>query len=257
MKIRVLGCSGGIGGKANLTTSLLVDEDILIDCGTGVGELSLHALMAIDHVFLTHSHLDHLAMLPMLIDTVADLRSRPITLYASEETLRILRAHVFNWLIWPDFTAIPDRLHPLLRMQPVKVGETVHLGERAISPIPALHSVPSQGYALRGQRGALAFSGDTTVCDEQVAALNAIEDLHYLLIEAAFPNAHQDLAHAARHLSPSMLHRVLDRLNGSPEIFVTHFKPGHADLLAREVLAYDGRLRPHLHLLGNGQTFDL
>lgn len=254
MLIRVLGCSGGIGA-ANLTTSLLVDEDILIDCGTGVGELSLEALTRIDHVFITHSHLDHIALLPMLIDTVGDLRSRPVTVYASEETLRILRAHIFNWLIWPDFTAIPDRLHPLLRMQPVKLGETISLNGRHISPLPALHSVPAMGYALRGQKACLAFSGDTTVCDEQVAALNRLENLHYLVIEAAFPNAHQDLAHASRHLSPSMLHTVLDRLSCQPEVFVTHLKPGYAQELAEEVFAYSGRLR--INILENGQTFEL
>lgn len=255
MRVRVLGCSGGIGGLAHLTTSLIVDDDILIDCGTGAGELSLDALMGIDHVFITHSHLDHIALLPMLIDTVGDLRSRPVTLYASEETLRILRAHVFNWLIWPDFTAIPDRLHPLLRMQPVKVGEPVYLGERQITPLPARHSVPALGYAVASRQACLAFSGDTTVCDEQIVALNRLENLHYLLIETAFPNAHQDLAHAARHLSPSMLHKVLDRLSGRPEVHVTHFKPGYAQVLEREVLAYSGPLR--LKLLENGQSFEL
>jgi ribonuclease BN (tRNA processing enzyme) len=44
MRLRVLGCSGGIGGQHNRTTSFLVDQDILIDAGTGVGDLSLGEL---------------------------------------------------------------------------------------------------------------------------------------------------------------------------------------------------------------------
>ena len=44
MKLRVLGCSGGIGGRHLRTTSLLVDNDILIDAGTGVGDVSLAEL---------------------------------------------------------------------------------------------------------------------------------------------------------------------------------------------------------------------
>lgn len=254
MRIRVLGCSGGIGA-AHKTTSLLVDDDILIDCGTGLGDLSLDALMKIDHVFITHSHLDHIALLPMLIDTVGDLRARPVTLYACSETLRILRAHIFNWLIWPDFTAIPDRNHPLLRMQPIRVGEPVFLADRMLTPLPALHSVPAVGFAVTGKRGSLAFSGDTTVCDELLAALNRMADLRYFLVETAFPNSHQDLAHASRHMSPCMLHSLLDQLKVAPEVFVTHLKPAYVDEAGTEVLAYSGNLK--LSLLGNGQEFEL
>ena len=66
MKIRVLGCSGGIGGSLR-TTALLVDDDVLIDAGTGVGDLSLESLARIDHIFVTHSHLDHVTSIPFLV----------------------------------------------------------------------------------------------------------------------------------------------------------------------------------------------
>ena len=99
MRVRILGCSGGIGGHHLRTTSMLVDHDVLIDAGTGVADLSLEALAQIDHVFVTHSHLDHIAALPLLVDTVADLREAPLTVHALPETLDILRQHVFNWAI--------------------------------------------------------------------------------------------------------------------------------------------------------------
>ena len=67
MKLRVLGCSGGIGGRHLRTTSFLVDHDILLDAGSGVAELSVGELAAIDHVFLTHAHLDHVLALPLMI----------------------------------------------------------------------------------------------------------------------------------------------------------------------------------------------
>lgn len=254
MRVEVLGCSGGIGGVAR-TTSLRVDADILIDCGTGVGSLALDDLLDVDHVFLTHSHLDHIALLPLLVDTVCELRGRPLKVYALEETLRILRAHVFNWLVWPDFTAIPDRLHPMLLMQPVRVGERVQLGNRCVQVLPALHTVPAVGYCLDSGHGQLAFTGDTTVCDELLAAINELDRLRYLLIETAFPNRYQDLAHAARHLCPSSLQAVLACLQAAtPEVYVTHFKSGHAEQTEREVLAQSGRLHPGV--LQNGQVFE-
>lgn len=59
MKVRVLGCSGGIN-QGVATTSFLVDDDILIDAGTGVGDLSLEEMRRIKPVFISHSHLDHM-----------------------------------------------------------------------------------------------------------------------------------------------------------------------------------------------------
>ncbi|MDQ8021096.1 MAG: 3',5'-cyclic-nucleotide phosphodiesterase [Moraxellaceae bacterium] len=253
MELKVLGCSGGIGGLDQRTTSLRVDRDILIDCGTGAGILSVDELVGIDHVFLTHAHLDHIALLPLLVDTVGDLRERPITLYATDATLKLIRSHIFNWLIWPDFTAIPDRVNPYLRMQPLRVGEAVELGGRRITAIPALHSVPAVGYWLQAEGGSLVFSGDTTISESMIEAVNRIHDLRYLLIETAFSNSQQDLAMAARHLCPSMLHRLLDRLTGDPEVYVTHLKPGFVERTAEEVLAYTGRLRPRI--LANDQVF--
>ena len=47
MQIRVLGCSGSIAAGSR-TTSFLLDDDILIDAGSGVGELRLDELARID-----------------------------------------------------------------------------------------------------------------------------------------------------------------------------------------------------------------
>ena len=113
MKLRILGCSGGIGGNLR-TTSMLLDNDVLIDAGTGVGDLSVAELCMIDHVFVTHSHLDHIACIPLMVDSVGYMRDKPLTLHATEATLEILRQHIFNWKIWPDFTQIPNGKQPYL-----------------------------------------------------------------------------------------------------------------------------------------------
>ena len=168
MKIRILGCSGGIGGRHLRTTSMLVDHDVLVDAGTGVADLSLAELGAIDHIFLTHSHLDHIASLPLLIDTVMDMRiGRPVTVHASEATLAILRQHVFNWLVWPDFSEIPSREASLPAVPgPWSWGQRVDLGcGRSITALPAEHTVPAVGYLLDSGSNSLAFSGDTTSND--------------------------------------------------------------------------------------------
>ena len=103
MKVRVLGCSGAIAQGCR-TTSFLINHNILIDAGTGVGDLTLEEMRRIDHVFLTHSHLDHVAALPLMLDAVSSLRNHPVQVHALPATIAALQAHVFNNTIWPDFS---------------------------------------------------------------------------------------------------------------------------------------------------------
>ncbi len=236
MEIRTLGCSGGIGGGLR-TTSFLVDHRVLIDAGTGVGDLSLAELALIDHLFLTHVHLDHIAMLPLMLDSVGAMRSKPLVVHAEQESIDILRRHIFNWLIWPDFSEIPNKKHPFLIFEPLTLGKKHVLGGGLeITALPARHTVPAVGYHVRGPHGSWAFSGDTGgQCPEFWQAINAIEDLRYLVIETAFCNRERPLAELSRHLCPDMLAEELGALRRPAEIYITHLKPGELELTMREV----------------------
>ena len=257
MRVRILGCSGGIGGHHLRTTSMLVDHDVLIDAGTGVADLSLEALAQIDHVFVTHSHLDHIAALPLLVDTVADLREAPLTVHALPETLDILRQHVFNWAIWPDFSEIAIRADAVMQYRAIEVGQKTHLGGRTIAAVPAVHTVPAVGYHLDSGAGSLVFTGDTTSNDELWPLLNAIDNLRYLIIETAFSNEEAALATLSRHLCPTLLHAGLTKLERDAEVYITHLKSGQVERIMREINACEalgGRFKPHM--LQNNQVFE-
>jgi len=253
MKLRVLGCSGGIGGNLR-TTSFLLDHDVLIDAGTGVSELSLAELSVIDHVFVTHSHLDHIACIPMMIDSVWNMRERPITVYATAETLALLKQHVFNWKIWPNFTEIPDIKQPSLLYQTIELGETVKLNGRGITAIPANHVVPAVGYHLDSGLASLVFTGDTTTSDAIWKIVNKIENLRYLIIESAFPDKEKELAVVSKHLCPSLLAVELEKLKCEAEVYITHLKPGEMDLTMREIEVSVLGIRPKMLL--NNQEFN-
>jgi len=254
MRLRVLGCSGGIGGRHLRTTSFLVDNDVLIDAGSGVGDLPLAELTRIDHVFVTHSHLDHVTSIPFLVDTVGGMRDKPITIHATAPTIEILKNHLFNWAIWPDFTEIPTPEAPFLRYEPIDVGQTVALAGREFTAIPAVHAVPAVGYHLDSGKGSLVFTGDTAPNDELWKVVNRIDNLKILIIETAFSNKERYLAEISRHLCPSMLAGELAKFEGRAEIWITHLKPGEIELIMAEVEASTGSLRPRM--LQNDQVFE-
>jgi ribonuclease BN (tRNA processing enzyme) len=256
MKVRILGCSGGIGGAHLRTTSMLVDDDILIDAGTGVTELTLAEMAKIDHVFITHSHLDHIASLPLMIDSVADMRDGPITVYATEATLETIQNHIFNWAIWPDFSEISIREEAVMQYQAIRVGQKIAFGARAITALPAEHTVPAVGYQLDSGAGSLVFTGDTTINDAFWPALAKIGNLRYLIIETAFANAGKRLAILSKHLCPSMLGEELARSGMAPgvEIHITHLKPGQIELIMGEIGQCAGAFTPQM--LRNNQLFE-
>lgn len=244
MQLRVLGASGGIGGGAR-TTSFLLGRDVLIDAGTGVADLSLQELGAIDHVVLTHSHLDHVTALPFLLDAVGSNRQRPVTVHAQAETLQVLKAHIFNNAVWPDFARIPSPERPFLRYEVFAPGEERVLAGCRVQSIPVNHVVPAVGFLLRGPSGSLAFSGDTASTDEFWRVLNACADLKYLIIETSFVDAEQKIAELARHFCPATVVPELRKLKRHPKIFITHLMPGEEQDILREILQHDPGLAVH------------
>ena len=254
MKLRVLGCSGGIGGRHLRTTSLLVDNDILIDAGTGVGDVSLPELMLIDHIFVTHSHLDHVCSIPFLVDTVGGMRNKPLIVHATEPTLEIIRNHIFNWSIWPDFTQVPTPSKPFMRYEAIELGQTVELKGRKITSLPANHVVPAVGFQVDSGEASLVFTGDTTTYDPLWKVVNKISNLRFLIIEVAFCNRERELAVAAKHFCPSLLAEELPKLERSAEIFITHLKPGEVELTMRQI--ENGAYNRCPKMLLNNQEFE-
>jgi ribonuclease BN (tRNA processing enzyme) len=237
MSIRVLGCSGAIAAGCR-TTSFLLDEAVLIDAGTGVGDLTLAELARIDHICISHSHLDHVLSIGLLADSVMRERlarqAGPITLHALPQTLAALQAHIFNGVIWPDFTRLPSVNAPALRLQPFKIGQVLQLTGRHIEVLPASHTVPAVGFAVKGEKGHWVFTGDTGPNPTLWQRLRSMPIAH-LVIETAFSNEEHALAELSQHLCPRTLGEELAHLSGSVQVHITHIKPGEGSAVMAQV----------------------
>lgn len=232
MELRVLGCSGGIGGQLR-TTSLLLNSEVLIDAGTGLGDLTLQEMALIRHIFLTHSHLDHLAGLPLLIDSIFDRIKTPIVIHAQPVTIKAVQEHIFNNIIWPDFSVLPNKDQPVLCYEAMNPGETYPLGEINIEMALVKHVVPAVGYIVTSPRHTVAFTGDTSTNDTFWPVLNALHKLDTLIVEAAFTNSDLRLSQQAGHYCPSTLAADLGKLKHQAKVYLSHHKPGaEAKILA-------------------------
>jgi cAMP phosphodiesterase len=244
MQVRVLGCSGAIA-KGCRTTSFLVDGEILVDAGTGVGELSLQEMAGIDHVLLTHSHLDHIAALPLMVDAVAKLRAQPLQVHALPATLDALRRHIFNDVIWPDFTRLPTPEHPFIEFTSFEIGQQFTLNAKLVEVLPASHSVPAVGLSVNAGSGAWVFSGDTGVNPPFWQRIRQLP-VKALVVETAFGSGEQALAVLSGHLSPNTLIDQLALLPTQPDypIYITHTKPSETAEITAQLNALEAKM-PH------------
>jgi ribonuclease BN (tRNA processing enzyme) len=256
MILTVLGCSGAIAAGCK-TSAFLLDDDVLIDAGTGVGDMALDALARVDHIFISHSHLDHVLAIALLADSVIRHREAqgrgPIQVHALPETLAALRTHIFNGVIWPDFTRLPSAEHPVLEFVPFALGDTLALGQRRVEVLSASHTVPAVGFAVFAtpdrESPAWVYTGDTGPNSQLWMRLRGMKVAH-LVIETAFSDEERQLARISRHLCPAALGHELGQLGGSVDVHITHIKPGELDAVMTQI----GQLKSlhRIHALSAG-----
>jgi ribonuclease BN (tRNA processing enzyme) len=235
MKIRILGCSGGIG-LGNKTTSLLLDDSVLIDCGTGLGDLSLEEMSKLEHIFITHSHLDHIALLPMLLDTIYDsLVERPLTLHCKQETYDVLAKNIFNWDVWPNFFELPSAETPVIVYESMQPGDCIEFGDKVIKMIEVDHTVPAAAYIINNGTGSIAFSGDTFINDTFWHALNEEPRMDIVVVECGFTNEDEAIGRDAKHYYPNALAEDLKKLNHRPDLYISHLQPGKEEVIIQQL----------------------
>jgi len=252
MRIRVLG-SHGSRLPGYHTSSMLINDNILLDAGTVTAVLSLPEQAAIDHVILTHAHLDHVVDLAFLADNVFTLRTTPLRIWAPDEVLVSVRKHLFNNEIWPDFSRIRINEFPILDLLPLPVGATGEIGGLSVRWEQTNHPVFTAGYLIASGGRTLLHSGDTSVTENLWQLGRSAPGLALAFVETSFPNRLEQIARASGHLTPEMLKGELAKLD-RPElpIKIFHMKPQFLDEILAELHDLDD---PRLQILHGGEIF--
>ncbi|BBB25818.1 3',5'-cyclic-nucleotide phosphodiesterase [Amphritea japonica] len=231
MKIEILGCSGGIG-QGLKTTTFLIDDSLLLDAGTGVELMTMEQMLNIRDIVITHAHLDHIIGLPLMLATIFDHNPTPINIYALPEVISALKQHIFNWVIWPDYTVLPEE-RPIIKMHSVNVSETLLIQQKKIEVIPAQHPTPTTGYLVSDGQNSFAFTGDSGINDSLWPILND-RNPDLLIIDVSFTNESEELARLSGHLTPSLLSQQILQLQIDPRIAITHLKPGVEGIIMQQ-----------------------
>jgi ribonuclease BN (tRNA processing enzyme) len=235
MQWRVLGSFGGWTPTCR-TTSFLINTELALDAGAIVQALPVEEQRLIRRIVLTHSHLDHTASIPFLVENTFGTHRDGLDIYLTPQVMHTVKRHLFNNDSWPDFTRIPNDL-PALRLNEVRPRRSFLANGLELTAIPVHHTVPTHGYLVDDGTHVVIFTSDTGPTEEIWQVANATERLRAIVTEVSFPSRLQTVADVSLHLTPATLARELEKLHRDVPVFLYHLKPSYLDELRAEIAA--------------------
>jgi len=253
MLLEVLGCHGGDVPNRRLP-SFLINGCLLLEAGSVTSALPLGAQSGIEHVLISHAHLDHLVALAFLVDNIQSAHSAAgrmssVTTASLAPVIEDIRTHCFNNRLWPDFTKLPTVEEPVLRLEALKERDATKFGEVTVIPVPVHHAVPATGFILHDGKSGFVFSGDTGPTTELWKVAHDVRGIRAILVETAFPNRLESRARVSGHFTPALLQREMDKMPDAP-LWVYHIKPAYYEETVEELERLGGRV----HILEEDQT---
>lgn len=238
MKIRIVSSSvDSACSEKHFAASYIVNGQVAFDAGSIGFMSSIDAQRRIQHVFLSHGHMDHIASLPIFLDNVYQQGPDVVRIYAPQDTLHSLQSDVFNERLWPDLIRLSQEVSPFMHLTPMAAGETVAVGDLRITSLPLDHVVTTFGFIINDGAGSVAIVSDTQPLDSIWKTLNQVSDLKALFLECAFPNRMAPLAAISKHLIPKSFAEGCRQLRRDIPIVAVHIKPVYRDEILTELAA--------------------
>ncbi len=251
MKLRVLGCSGG-SVKDRFLTCYLLNDHIALDAGSLAGPLTLEEQLRVDHVIVTHTHLDHNCGLPFFVDNIYGRAKEPVFVYGTKAVVDSLKRHMFNDELWPDFTKLPSEDAPTLRFQEIEIEKPFTIGKLTFTPVDVEHLIPTAGFLVEDGESAIVYTSDTGPTDRVWELASAQDNLKAVITEVSFSNGAGPLAHASGHMTPNILAEELKKLKKQVRVLIAHTKPGHLQQIDAELKKLN---IPGVELIEQGKTY--
>ena len=187
MKCNFLGGADIVGRMA--MTMEVDGKTMLVEYGispTKPPEYPLPIPGKIDHVFLTHSHLDHCGMIPAVCGKQnCELFTTPLTAEIAErmmyDSLKIAKAEGY-----PQPYTQKDIETTMKHVVPLTFDDTIELGKVDVTFRSAGHVPGATMFEFQGEEGSTIYSGDIHTEDQKLVLGARPRDCRNLFIEGTY-----------------------------------------------------------------------
>lgn len=243
MQVKIIGGHGGVTRNYH-ATSYLIDDSLLIDAGSVASGLDIVDQLKIDHILISHAHLDHTKDLSFICDNCFGLKDRPFQVYCHKTIRKAIKDHLFNNIIWPDFSVIPNKENPTITFNDIAAEETLQLGKYKVTPVHVAHPGDALGFIVEKDDKAVVFTQDTKATERIWEVAKGFKNLKAIFTEVSFPNHLQFVADLSDHHTPNTIKAEISKMPAKVPIYLGHLKPNYQEQLIQEITdLHEPRLR--------------
>jgi ribonuclease BN (tRNA processing enzyme) len=236
LEVKIIGCHGGVT-KNYHATSILIDEKLLIDAGSVAQALDIVDQLKINHILISHAHLDHVKDLGFICDNCFGLRKMPFKVHCHKTVGTAIKDHIFNEVIWPDFSKLPTEKDPTIVFNYIPAEKELVLGEYKVMPVHVNHNGDAMGFIVEKDDIAIAFTLDTGPTERFWEVCKKYKNLKAIFTEISFPNKLHNVAEISFHHSPKSFEEEIKKMPADIPVYVGHLKPNYQEELIQEITA--------------------
>jgi len=246
--VKILGAYGTKSSGYG-TTSIELNQKNIIDAGNILTTLKEDSAK-IENIWITHSHLDHISDIAYIVDNYYSKITKTINICGLPETIRAIREHFLNDIIWPDFSKIDldNGEGKCIKYIEVRLNKEYSISDsETIKAFKTEHTVPSCGYIYKKEDKSILITADTVSLDNCVKIMNNDRSIQSIIVECSFPSRMEKLALESKHLTPKLLFNMLKNLNNKKIcLYINHMKPEYIDEIVKDITENRGQWEPIL-----------
>jgi len=218
--------------------TFLLNKQNSIDAGSLLKYINV-ASTDIEYIWLTHSHLDHIKDIAFMLDNYYNLRRKTLNIMGLPQTIKAIKEHFLNNIIWPDFSKVKLSLSDeiVVKYHEIEFSKQYQLSSNEfIEPFETDHTVDSCGYIYTKDNNSVMITADTLSLDNAIDILDSRKDINSLVVECSFPSNLEKLAINTKHLTPKLLFKKLKVLKRDDiNIYINHIKQSYMEKIIKEI----------------------